>query len=107
MFMEKVFGILRLQRLFHLFILLCWILIVLCWIFFGLYLFLNNFSSDTCKALEMFQENPNNNGLSSILPCEQLLTAKSVLTDVNTQIAISYPDIALVCNPFLQPPYYE
>ncbi|TYK29649.1 uncharacterized protein E5676_scaffold655G002650 [Cucumis melo var. makuwa] len=90
----------------------------LCWIFFGLYLFLNNFSSDTCKALEMFQENPNNNSLSSILPCEQLLTAKSVLTDVsseiydlvnqvNTQIAISYPDIALVCNPFSQPPYYE
>ncbi|KAL4024055.1 hypothetical protein IC575_017829 [Cucumis melo] len=113
-----VFGILRLQRLFHLFILLCWILTVLCWIFFGLYLFLNNFSSDTCKALEMFQENPNNNSLSSILPCEQLLTAKSVLTDVsseiydlvnqvNTQIAISYPDIALVCNPFSQPPYYE
>uniref|UniRef100_A0A9I9DFV6 Uncharacterized protein n=1 Tax=Cucumis melo TaxID=3656 RepID=A0A9I9DFV6_CUCME len=76
------------------------------------------FSSDTCKALEMFQENPNNNSLSSILPCEQLLTAKSVLTDVsseiydlvnqvNTQIAISYPDIALVCNPFSQPPYYE
>ncbi|TYK27725.1 uncharacterized protein E5676_scaffold225G00710 [Cucumis melo var. makuwa] len=55
----------------------------------------------------MFQENPNNNSLSSILPCEQLLTAKSVLTDVNTQIAISYPDIALVCNPFSQPPYYE
>ena len=26
---------------------------------------------------------------------------------VNTQIAISYPDIALVCNPFSQPPYYE
>ncbi|TYJ96539.1 uncharacterized protein E5676_scaffold546G001940 [Cucumis melo var. makuwa] len=66
----------------------------------------------------MFQENPNNNNLSSILPCEQLLTAKSVLTDVsseiydlvnqvNTQIAISYPHIALVCNPFSQSPYYE
>lgn len=114
----SVFGILRLQRLFHLFILLCWFLTVLCWIFFGLYLFLNNFSSDTCTALEMFQENPNNNSLSSILPCEQLLTAKSVLTDVsseiydlvnqvNTQISVSYPDIALVCNPFSQPPYYE
>ncbi|KAG7018418.1 hypothetical protein SDJN02_20286, partial [Cucurbita argyrosperma subsp. argyrosperma] len=43
----------------------------------------------------------------SILPCEQLLTARSVLTDVsseiydlvnqvNTQISVSYPDIALV-----------
>lgn len=114
----SVFGILRLKRLFHLFILLCWFLTVLCWIFFGLYLFLNNFSSDTCTALEMFQENPNNNSLSSILPCEQLLTAKSVLTDVsseiydlvnqvNTHISVSYPDIALVCNPFSQPPYYE
>uniref|UniRef100_A0A9I9E6N0 Uncharacterized protein n=1 Tax=Cucumis melo TaxID=3656 RepID=A0A9I9E6N0_CUCME len=57
-----------------------------------------SFSSDTCKTLEIFQENPNNNSLSSILPCEKLLTAKSVLTDVNTQIAISYPDIALGSN---------
>ncbi|KAG6581996.1 hypothetical protein SDJN03_21998, partial [Cucurbita argyrosperma subsp. sororia] len=90
----SVFGILRLRRPFHF------------------------FSSDTCTALEMFQENPNNNSLSSILPCEQLLTARSVLTDVsseiydlvnqvNTQISVSYPDIALVCNPFSQPPYYE
>lgn len=45
-----------------------------------------SFSSDTCTALEMFQENPNNNSLSSILPCEQLLTAKSVLTDVSSEI---------------------
>ncbi|XP_022980136.1 uncharacterized protein LOC111479613 [Cucurbita maxima] len=114
----SVFGILRLRRPFHFFIVFCWLLTVLCWISFGLYLFLNNFSSDTCTALEMFQENPNNNSLSSILPCEQLLTARSVLTDVsseiydlvnqvNTQISVSYPDIALVCNPFSQPPYYE
>ncbi|XP_022145786.1 uncharacterized protein LOC111015167 [Momordica charantia] len=113
-----VFWIHRLQRLFHIFILLSWFLTVLCWIFFGLYLFFHNFSSDTCTALEMFQENPNNNSLSSILPCEQLLTAKSVLTglsseiyelvnQVNTQIAVSYPDISLVCNPFSAPPYYE
>ena len=34
----------------------------------------------------MFQENPNNNSLSSILPCEQLLTAKSALTDVSSEI---------------------
>ncbi|KAG6597688.1 hypothetical protein SDJN03_10868, partial [Cucurbita argyrosperma subsp. sororia] len=114
----SVFGILRLHRLFHSFILLCWFLTVVCWMFFGLYLFLNNFSIDSCRALEMFQENPNNNSLSSILPCEQLLTAKSALTDVsseiydlvnqvNTQISISYPDTGLVCNPFSEPPYYE
>jgi hypothetical protein len=39
------------------------------------------FSSDTCTALENFQQNPYNNSLSSILPCEELQSAKSVLFD--------------------------
>lgn len=44
------------------------------------------FSSDTCTALENFQQNPENNSLSSILPCDELLSAKSVLFDVSGEI---------------------
>ena len=46
----------------------------------------SRFSSDTCTALENFQENPYNNSLSSILPCDELLSAESVLFDVSAGI---------------------
>lgn len=45
-----------------------------------------SFSGDTCTALENFQENPYNNTLSSILPCDELLSAESVLSDVSAGI---------------------
>lgn len=44
------------------------------------------FSGDTCTALENFQLNPENNSLSSILPCDELNSAKSVLYDVSAGI---------------------
>lgn len=44
------------------------------------------FSNDTCTALESFQQNPNNNSLSSILPCDELVSAKSLLNDVGAGI---------------------
>ncbi|XP_039038876.1 uncharacterized protein LOC120176522 [Hibiscus syriacus] len=65
---------------------MCWILTILCWLFFGVYFFLEKFSGDTCTALENFQENPYNNTLSSILPCDELLSAESVLSDVSAGI---------------------
>ncbi|WVY91916.1 hypothetical protein V8G54_037430 [Vigna mungo] len=37
-------------------------------------------------ALDNFQENPYNNSLSSLLPCDELLSAKSVLSDVSAGI---------------------
>ncbi|KAA3480163.1 Lipoate-protein ligase A [Gossypium australe] len=76
---------------------------------------------DTCTALENFQENPYNNTLSSILPCDELLSAESVLSDVSAGIynlvnevnaniselrATTYPNLAHVCNPFTAPPEY-
>ncbi|KAE8729748.1 hypothetical protein F3Y22_tig00003398pilonHSYRG00047 [Hibiscus syriacus] len=79
------------------------------------------FSGDTCTALENFQENPYNNTLSSILPCDELLSAESVLSDVSAGIynlvnavnsnisqlqATTYPTLSHVCNPFSAPPEY-
>jgi len=44
------------------------------------------FSSDACTALDNFQENPYNNSLSSILPCQELLKAKPVLSEFSAGI---------------------
>ncbi|KAE8718326.1 putative HXXXD-type acyl-transferase family protein [Hibiscus syriacus] len=117
----SVTGILRIRRALYWLIGMCWILTILCWLFFGVYFFLEKFSGDTCTALENFQENPYNNTLSSILPCDELLSAESVLSDVSAGIynlvnevnsnisqlqATTYPTLSHVCNPFSAPPEY-
>ncbi|QHO30563.1 hypothetical protein HN51_018951 [Arachis hypogaea] len=117
----SVSGVLRLRRALYLLITLCWLMTVICWIFFGIYFFLEKFSGDACTALDNFQENPYNNSLSSILPCDELLSAKSVLSGVSAGIynlvnkvnenisgmqATSYPNLVHVCNPFSAPPEY-
>lgn len=117
----SVTGILRFRRALYLLIAVCWFLTVLGWLFSGMYFFLENFSSDTCTALESFQENPYNNSLSSILPCNELLSAKPILSDVSAGVynlvsqvnanisalqATTYPNLAYVCNPFSAPPEY-
>ncbi|KAL5082647.1 hypothetical protein RYX36_011068 [Vicia faba] len=98
----------------------CWLMTVLCWLFFGVYFFLEKFSSDACTALDNFQENPYNNSLSSILPCQELLKAKPVLSEFSSGIyhlvnevnanlsmqATSYSNPVHVCNPFSEPPNY-
>ncbi|XWS22195.1 hypothetical protein CRYUN_Cryun29cG0013300 [Craigia yunnanensis] len=116
----SVIGILRRRRALYWLIAICWCLTVLCWLFFGIYYFLEKFSGDTCTAFENFQENPNNNSLSSILPCDELLSAQPVLSDVSagiynlvnevnsniSQQQITYPNLGYVCNPFSAPPEY-
>ncbi|RVW88585.1 hypothetical protein CK203_033005 [Vitis vinifera] len=117
-----VSGFLKFRRALYWLIVFCWFLTFLCWLFFGIYFFLENFSSDTCTALEDFQQNPYNNSLSSILPCDELLSAKSVLSnvsagiydlvnEVNTNISslqqTSSLNLAHVCNPFSAPPEYQ
>nr|KYP58424.1 hypothetical protein KK1_013831 [Cajanus cajan] len=116
-----VSGVLRLPRALYMLLVLCWLMTVICWIFFGVYFFLEKFSSDACTALNNFQENPYNNSLSSILPCDELLSAKSVLSDVSAGIydlvnkvnanistlqATSDVNLVHVCNPFSAPPNY-
>ncbi|KAE9585947.1 hypothetical protein Lal_00009856 [Lupinus albus] len=118
----SVSGILRLWRALYLLVVFCWLITVICWIFFGVYFFLYKFSSDACIAIGNFQQNPYNNSLSSILPCNELLTAKPILSDVsagiynlvnqvNANISVmqgtSYSNLALVCNPFSGPPEYS
>ncbi|XVF29439.1 hypothetical protein REPUB_Repub15cG0121100 [Reevesia pubescens] len=117
----SVTGILRIRRALYWLIAICWFLTILCWLFFGIYFFLEKFSGDTCTALENFQQNPYNNSLSSILPCDELLSARPVLFDVSAGIynlvnqvnsnisqlqATTYPNLAYVCNPFSAPPEY-
>ncbi|KAK7325085.1 hypothetical protein VNO77_29154 [Canavalia gladiata] len=117
----SVSGVLRLRRALHMLLVFCWLMTVICWLFFGVYFFLEKFSSDACTALDNFQENPYNNSLSSILPCDELLSAKSVLSDVSAGIydlvnevnanisalqATSDMNLVHVCNPFSEPPQY-
>lgn len=45
-----------------------------------------SFFNDTCTTIFNFEENPYNNSLSSILPCDDLLLAKPVLTEVGSGI---------------------
>ncbi|GFQ06726.1 hypothetical protein PHJA_002816600 [Phtheirospermum japonicum] len=113
-----VLGLLKFKRTLHVLIAICWIFTVLGWLFFGVYFFLQNFAGDTCTALESFQQDPYNNSLSSILPCDELLSARSALSDVsagvydlvnevNTNISTSYGNIVQICNPFSAPPLHE
>ncbi|KAI3692712.1 hypothetical protein L6452_32534 [Arctium lappa] len=114
-----VVGVIKIRRALHIFIVLCWLITVLCWVFFGAYFFLSRFAGDTCTALQGFQQDPYNNSLSSILPCDQLLSAESVLNDVsagvydlvnkvNANISRIQQDSSFgVCNPFSGPPEYN
>ncbi|KAK3022527.1 hypothetical protein RJ639_046743, partial [Escallonia herrerae] len=115
----SVSGVLNLRRSRKTFIVLCWLLTVLCWLFFGMYFFIDKFAGDTCTALEEFQQDPYNNSLSSILPCDELLSAKSVLSDVsagvynlvdevNANLTNRQADSYIhICNPFSAPPDYN
>ncbi|KAI3700336.1 hypothetical protein L2E82_44962 [Cichorium intybus] len=112
-------GAVKIKRALHILIVVCWLITVLCWVFFGAYFFLSRFGGDTCTALEGFQQDPYNNSLSSILPCDQLLSAESVLNDVsagvynlvnqvNANISRIQQDSSFgVCNPFSGPPEYN
>ncbi|MCD7472476.1 hypothetical protein HAX54_013723 [Datura stramonium] len=89
-----VFGILKIRRTFHL------------------------FAGDTCTALESFHMNPYNNSFNSILPCDELLSAQTILYDVregihrvvntvNRELSTDYGNVAQICNPFSGLPDYH
>ncbi|VFQ72485.1 unnamed protein product [Cuscuta campestris] len=113
----SVSGLLRFKRTLYSLIVLCWILTVLCWFLFGIYFFINKFAGDTCRAFESFQQDPYNSSLSLILPCDELVSAKSVMgvvsggiyrivSQVNKRISKSYGNFAQICQPFSRPPEY-
>ncbi|KAK7257888.1 hypothetical protein RIF29_32195 [Crotalaria pallida] len=117
----SVSGVLKFRRVLYLLVILCWLMTVICWLLFGVYFFLVNLSSDTCTALNNFHENPFNNSLSSILPCDELLSAESFLHEISAEIynlvnvandkissleGTLLPDLPYICNPFSGPPEY-
>lgn len=61
----------------------------------------SRFEGDTCTALEDFQKDPYNSSLSSILPCNELLSAKSLLSDVSEGIYNLVNEVKLVIEMFL------
>ncbi|KAF9621844.1 hypothetical protein IFM89_028432 [Coptis chinensis] len=118
----SVCGVLKLRKAFYMLIILCWLMAALCWVFFGLYFFLEKFTGDTCTALQDFQQDPSNSSLSSIVPCDELISAKSVLLDtrvgisnlinmVNRNISVLQGSFGAnqirICNPFSAPPEYN
>ncbi|GKB94478.1 tweety-2 like protein, partial [Tanacetum coccineum] len=62
-----VVRVVKIRQALHILIVLCWLITVLC---------------DTCTALKG-QQDPYNNSLSSILPCDDLLLAERVLNDAS------------------------
>ncbi|XP_052115484.1 uncharacterized protein LOC107477058 [Arachis duranensis] len=77
------------------------------------------FSDDTCNALYNFQENPYNNSLSSMIPCDELLSAKPIVSEFSSGIynlvnevngglskyqGALLPNLPNICNPFSAPP---
>ncbi|KAK1319162.1 hypothetical protein QJS10_CPB04g01936 [Acorus calamus] len=117
-----VCRLLRMRRAFKILLILCWLLTSLCWVHFGLYFFIDRFAGDSCVALEEYRIDPSNSSFSSILPCNNLGSVKSILVDtreglhdlidqVNANISrlqsSSTLNIGLVCNPFSPPPAYN
>ncbi|KAM7263365.1 hypothetical protein ACFE04_001048 [Oxalis oulophora] len=112
-------------------IFLCWILTMLCWVFTGFDFFLHNFAEDTCLALNDFEENPQNNSWSSMLPCLEPTYKNKILIEVgfvihtfisqlNSRISeLSVPlgldqdrskkelGIGKICDPFTGSPNYS
>ncbi|XP_010559144.1 PREDICTED: uncharacterized protein LOC104827634 [Tarenaya hassleriana] len=109
---------------FIIFIFFCWILTTLFWVLTGFDFFLHTFSDDVCLTIKGFMQNPQNNTLSSILPCMDRLHSDKTLEDIslaihnfiselNSKIAEtmrSYalhdqdtvlPESGLICDPFL------
>ncbi|KAH9606880.1 hypothetical protein KSS87_019714 [Heliosperma pusillum] len=115
----SAFGVLRFRHVVYTLVVLAWLLMVLCWLLFGTYSFMEKFSGDTCTALHNFEQNQENSSLNTILPCDELRSAKTALSDVsiglfevlnqvNVNISIlranSLPSLNYVCNPFSGPP---
>ncbi|KAG9444664.1 hypothetical protein H6P81_016004 [Aristolochia fimbriata] len=116
-----VLGFIRKDRLFYLLITLCWVVTALCWMCFGAYFFIEKFAGDTCTALEDYRTDPSNSSLSSILPCDDLVSAQPALQDVKAELydlinqvnsnLSSQPESSLlsqvrICNPFSGSPKY-
>ncbi|KAK6287744.1 PREDICTED: uncharacterized protein LOC18611294 isoform X1 [Theobroma cacao] len=108
----------------------CWILTALCWVLTGFDFSLHTFAQDSCSAFEDYVQDPQNNILSSILPCMNSTNSDEILTgigstvhdfigELNLQITEVYSRIKLneqndglfgfgmICDPFSGAPNYS
>ncbi|KAA8531565.1 hypothetical protein F0562_006274 [Nyssa sinensis] len=113
---------------FFIIIFFCWILTTLCWVLTGFDFFFHNFAEDTCSALDGFEQNPQNNSLSSLIPCvnssNKILvkigyTVHTFITKLNAKIKElhqllgldeqleEFIDVQKICDPFSGPPNYS
>ncbi|CAI8616699.1 unnamed protein product [Vicia faba] len=117
----SVFGVLKFWRVLYMLVIMCCLVIVICWLLFGVYLVLENFSNDVCTYLLNFEENPYNNSISYLHHCDELLSAKPVLSEiggviynlvneVNSNISnlqgTLLRNVVYICSPFTAPPEY-
>ncbi|CAN1833584.1 hypothetical protein LINPERHAP1_LOCUS33824 [Linum perenne] len=117
----SVCGILRIRKAISWIFWFFWFLMALSWFLFGIYYFLQNFSKDTCNALEKFEQDPYSSSLSSMVPCDALEEARPILVEVREGIydivsrindAVSTIPEAItnnvqICSPFSPPPNYH
>ncbi|XP_021908110.1 uncharacterized protein LOC110822330 [Carica papaya] len=112
-------------------IFLCWILVTLFWVLTGVDFFIHTLAKDTCSAIDGFMQKPQNNSLSSILPCMDSLYADKIrvgigstihnfITELNLKIKELYGrlffkmkehndffGVEMVCDPFSGAPNYS
>ncbi|XAR51371.1 hypothetical protein NMG60_11005983 [Bertholletia excelsa] len=115
---------------FLILIVFCWIVVTLCWVLTGFDFFFHIFADDTCSAIEDFEQNPEENSLSSVLPCPQTTFSSRVLFDIGRAVHTSINELnskitqlngfhrlheqkeeslggRMICNPFSGPPDYD
>ncbi|KAI8542021.1 hypothetical protein RHMOL_Rhmol08G0106800 [Rhododendron molle] len=78
---------------FVIIILLCWILTTLCWVLTGFDFFFHTFARDTCSALANYEQNPQNNSLSSVLPCTNSTNSDKALMDIGYTVHNSIKEL--------------
>ncbi|KAG8384270.1 hypothetical protein BUALT_Bualt04G0100900 [Buddleja alternifolia] len=64
----------------------CWILTTLSWILTGFDFFFYTFIGDTCSALKNFEEKPENNSLTDMLPCPKSTDYDETLGQINDSV---------------------
>ncbi|GLT46809.1 hypothetical protein SLA2020_205390 [Shorea laevis] len=63
-------------------IFLCWILTAVCWILTGADFFIESVAEDICSAFQDYVQNPQDNDLSSILPCMNSTASDKILSGI-------------------------
>ncbi|KAK6151146.1 hypothetical protein DH2020_016078 [Rehmannia glutinosa] len=104
----------------------CWILTTLSWILTGVDFFFHTFIGDTCATLKNFEEDPQKNSLTEILPCPKSTdygktlqqinySVHSFISEINSKVEEVLdlneqnedPQLPEICDPFSSAPNYS